>query len=119
MTSFSQGEYLLDGDLNLNIFEGVVIDGTYESRAISPIEIKYEIRKFDSSNDTTGTLVGDESRIPINPDVGRYYSNMVAPEDVGSYMIKWSYLRDNSSSVVDKTESFDILTKGIDSTYIN
>ena len=119
MTSFLQGEYLSDGDLSLSIYEGIVIDGTYESRAVSPIEIKYEIRKFDYTTDTTGTLVGDETRVPINPDVGYYYSNMTAPEDVGDYMIRWSYLRDNSSSVVDQTASFDVLSKGVDSTYIN
>jgi hypothetical protein len=122
---FIQNELLDPTDLKLEIDRGYSVsrypaDGTYtyDNQRLSPIEISYAIKKLDSTADTTGHLVDYEYRTAVNSNVGRYYTSMFAPDQVGRYRIEWLLRRDNTHCPEKRIQEFDVNSWGIDATYI-
>jgi hypothetical protein len=90
-----------DGTITVNF------DGTYcESMPFNPLWINYGIyNKIDSSN---WALQGYRFREPMNPRVGFYYANMLAPPEIGTHKIQWIYTKDSSSYATAVNQTFSV-----------
>jgi hypothetical protein len=88
--------------------DGTIYNGYYtEPRPYNPLWTNYGIYKSDNSS---WELQGYRFREPMNPKVGSYYANMVAPADIGTYKIQWLFKKDSSSYVTAVDQPFDVDT---------
>lgn len=122
-TTFIQDQ-LIDGQLSLSLYDSTYIDGTkidstymdgtYQVRTFNPIWTNYSIWYLDPPEGIESVLQGYRFRTPINPNVGQFYANMIAP-DPGRYKIQWLYKKNQSSFVMAIDEPFSVSSRGVDS----
>ena len=121
-STFVQDQLITSGDLTLSLYDstyvdGTKIDGTYQDgtyvvRTFNPIWTNYSIWYMDPPLGTEELLQGYRFRTPMNPQIGQFYANMIAP-DPGRYKIQWLYKKDQSSYVTAIDEPFSVSTRGI------
>lgn len=103
---------LLDSTfINGNLVDGTYVDSTYTIRWFNPVWLDYSIWKIDG---TSEELTGTHERHALNPRVGIYYANMLAPSDPGHYQIRWRYQKDTELYASEIREPFRVETAGID-----
>jgi hypothetical protein len=92
----------------------VNLDGYYkDSKPFDPIWINYGI--FYTADNSNWTLDGYRFRDPMNPQVGTYYANMIAPQRMdttGAHKIQWLYQKDASSYAVAVDQRFFVNSWG-------
>ncbi len=97
--------------------DGTYVDGTYtEPRLYDPLWVTYGLYK-NSSDGSSWALQGFRFREPRYADVGRYYANMVLPNDIGRYRLEWLYQKDQSSDVTAVNQTFNVTYWGNNPNY--
>jgi hypothetical protein len=88
--------------------DSTYVDGTYtEPRFYDPLCVSYGLYK-NSSDGSSWALQGYRFREPRYADVGRFYANMVLPNDVGKYRLEWLYQKDRSSDFTVVNQIFNV-----------
>lgn len=124
-TSFIQGKELnIPSPLSLTLLDrryqgwtnvdGTYVDGVYtEPRFYDPLWINYGVYK-NSSDGSSWTLEGYRFREPMHPNVGKYYANMIVPDDPGTYRVEWLFKKDQYSDVTAVYQLFSVINWGND-----
>lgn len=100
-----------------NQVDGTYVDGTYtEPRFYDPLWVNYGLYK-NSSDRSSWTLQGYRFREPRYADVGRYFANMVLPNNIGTYRLEWLYKKDQSSDVTAVNQIFNVTYWGNNPNY--
>jgi len=102
---FTPGQELGSSDLDLNLTN----EAGYPTNAAS---ISYAIYYVV---ETVEYLVGDATRVPVNPAVGRYYAAFLVPvgAELGDYVIRWTIRQFVNSPEIQVIQEFGVISSSL------
>lgn len=107
-TSFTPGQTISQGDLDLYLVDG----GGFAANAYS---VTYAIYYVDPGPPETEVLIGPSARIPVNPQIGEYYASLQVPPSatVGNYRIRWSITQTAGAPVSVVVQEWSVRSPGV------
>jgi hypothetical protein len=101
---YTPGQTLTRGDLDIFLRNAA---GNQANAA----DIYYTLFYVDPGPPETEVRIGDEHRIPVNPQVGEYYASLMVPPGAtpGTYRIKWTFKETVSSPWQQVAQEFAVV----------
>jgi hypothetical protein len=103
MATFVTGQTLGRGDIDIFLTNG-------SGEATNAYSITYALYWLDALHGNVEVLVGNITRIPVNPSVGEYYIAILIPAsaNLGTYRVRWTFQQLANSPEQQVVQEFSI-----------